>query len=174
MSKNIRNTNKSVINIDTNTALTTYSKSANLPITWDPLAVLFPTAISKYVRCEKIGEMIFIKVEGFSVLPTGSGVLVSNTGVIPAEFRPLTNQICTPIIVNGYENPVISLRPEPNYNTYVGACILYTDGTLRMGAVRHNYGAVSFDGLELFPFQGPYRCGFLTQTLTFSYMSASI
>ena len=173
--KNIRNTNKTIVNIDTNTALTTYSKSASLAVTWDPASLLFPAPIPSRIQCEKIGSMIFIKIQGIVASPSGQSNIVSNAGVIPPEFRPLSNQICTAIVVNGYNNDnSVLLQISPPYNTYIGCAILSTNGTLSFGPSRYPaFGPVSVDGSILTLFQGPFQCGLISQTLVFSYESPS-
>ncbi len=176
--KNVRNTNKTVINIDASlndTSLASYSKSGSLTVTWDPASALFAAPITSRIQCERIGDMIFIKIQGIVGSPANQANIISNVGVVPVEFRPTSNQICTAIVVNGYLNdlsPILQIA-QP-YNTYVGCAILSTAGTLSFGPSRYPaFGPVSIDGTILTLFQGPYVCGLITQTLCFSYESPS-
>ena len=93
----------------------------------------------------------------------------SPVGIIPIEYRPTTNQLTRAWTVNGYINPVVILQSNEQRNTFPGACILNTDGTLSFGSsLNPNSGPVNIDGTILTPFQGPNQIGFLKQTLVFS------
>lgn len=171
--KNIRNTTQGIINISTvdpNTAIT-YSTSGIIPLTWDRDDLLQGGPYNGTIICEKIGNMLFIKIlDTVVALPQGPNALFySPTGIIPVAYRPTTAKLTTAWVVNGYVNPVLILQSNPSRNTFPGACILGADGTLSFGAsLNPNEGPVENDGATLTPFQGPNSCGILKQTLIFS------
>jgi len=173
MSKNIRNTNRYVINIDASlndTAIATYSNSGLIPVTWNPPNIQNMPRISNII-CERIGKMLYVTLlDNIIDFAGGSNQTINSpVGIIPIEYRPTTNQLTRAWTVNGYINPVVILQSNEQRNTFPGACILNTDGTLSFGSsLNPNSGPVNIDGTILTPFQGPNQIGFLKQTLVFS------
>lgn len=168
MSKNIRNTSQDLINVNY-TSTIPYQKSVSIPVSWDPVGALFGSPIASTLHCERIGDMIFIKVLFFAQFPVGMTTIVSNTGVIPVGFRPTTNQLCHAFVINGYVDIAPLLQFTPHFNTPLGACVLSTDGTLSFGTSKTTVaGPIADDGATLVVFQGPNQCGIIGQTLIFS------
>lgn len=169
--KNIRNTNKSVVNIDASATYLgpTYSTTGVIPITYDPSTLLFPSPIGSTFNCERIGDKVFIAINGFFASPTGNNILTTSVGVVPLGYRPTIakNTIC--IVTNGYVDSAPLLQRLATWNTFYGVAKLDTDGTLSFGSDKPTaYGPCSQSGTLLTNFQGPNTCGLITQTLVFS------
>lgn len=146
-----------------------YYRSAPIAVTWDPLSALYSNPQVGSIICERIGNQVFITVARMIQVPTGGAVLVSDTGVVPTQFRPAQNRLAYALTVNGYVNALPANQMLPPNNVPVGAVILTTDGTLRVGTSQSpNTGPVQDDGTTLQPFGGPNSCGILQQTLVFS------
>lgn len=179
--KNIRNASFSTINIVQTVGPTGpagpagvaafYSNSGLISLTWDRDDLLQGGPYNGNIVCERIGNMLFVKIlETITGTPQGANALFySPTGIIPTDYRPSANKFTSAWVVNGYENPVLILRSNSSRNTFPGACILSSDGTLSFGASLNPLeGPVQNDGITLTPFQGPNTCGILAQTLYFN------
>ena len=186
MSKNVRNSSAmSVINFNSEAGATgatgatgaqgspgsmVYATQNSISMNYDPASLLFTNPIASVIGCEKIGNMIFIKIMGFVESPVGQSTLTSTVGCVPVAFRPASNQITTAIVVNGFEEIFGSgyFDRDAPYNTFFGTCELSTAGTLTFGPERGpSFGPISVDGSILTPFQGPKPCGLISQTLMF-------
>jgi len=171
--KNIRNTTQGIINIttsDPNDIIVTYNKSEAITVTYDPNSLLFASPEVSTLVCERIGDMIYIKINGFNKFPSAQSPLFSNASVIPTPFRPLTTQICPCIVINGYVPPGLPLfTKDEQFATFLGVAKLTPAGTLSFSPERPlNFGPIGLDGVTHTAFQGPNPCGLVKQTLCFS------
>ena len=146
-----------------------YSIQNNISMQLDPTSSIFSNPLSTSISCEKIGNMIFIKLNFTNVdSPVGSGQIVSTTGCIPVAFRPTSDRITTCLVVNGFVDSLPILQRSEPWNVFLGVCKLSTNGTLSFAPDRSPaFGPFAIDGLTLANFQGPRPCGVLAQTLCF-------
>jgi hypothetical protein len=143
-----------------------YRTSADINVTWDPASLLFVAPFAGTLRCERIGNMIFIKIDYVPPVPVGGGgnTISSNVGVIPVPFRPATQRGAFMLVIDGSSPPI------PPFNVVPGFCILDTAGTLEIGSSRFGssvYNGILADNVSLFNFNGPNGCGLIEQTIVF-------
>ncbi len=145
-----------------------YRTTTVISANWDPSHIIFTSSPFGNIRCERIGNMIFIKIDFFAEVPSGGGILYSDP-VIPAVYRPATNRGCACVVINGYINASPLLQVLPPNNVVPGWAILRTDGVLAIAAAQITGIPVGIqdDNVTLTPFQGPNSCGLINQTLMF-------
>lgn len=144
-----------------------YSYQDGISITYDPLSQLFLNPISSTISCEKMGNKIFIKVNGFVEFPYNQASITS-TASVPVGFRPINEQLTICMVYNGYIDPTLLLRRVDVASSYYGVCKLSPSGTLTFSPDRPpNIGPISVDLTTQTAFQGGNNCGIMSQTLVF-------
>lgn len=180
--KNVRNTSSmSVINFTSEPGATgatgatgsqgspgamSYSYQTSIPIVYDPDGYLFNNPINSTISCEKMGNKIFIKINGFVEFPVNQANIYSNAAV-PVAYRPLTDQYAICVVFNGYVNPTLILQNIDVYSSYFGVCKLGANGILTVSPDRDQIGPINTDLVTQASFQGPNNCGIMSQVLVF-------